>query len=140
MSRGSPFRLCLVFGFAWAALAGAPASAQDAPSQTQPLAQGGARWICSERQKQVCTVNGCQAAAANAQITLLLDGGSYLRCAGDECGDEKIERIATSGLFTTIHAGESILFKVVNDGAAYTEIVAYGLTSLVGHGACTPAP
>ena len=140
MFRGNALRLCLCLGLAGSALAATPAPAQDAPSQTQPLAAGGDRWLCSETRKQVCSVNGCQPAPAGAQITLLLDGGSYLRCEGDHCDSEKIERIAASGLFTTIHAGESILFKVVNDGAAYTEIVAHGLTSLVGHGACAPAP
>ena len=140
MSCGTALRCSLCLGLAWGALGAAPATGQDAPSQTRPLTAGGERWLCSERSKQVCTVNGCQTAPANAQVTLLLDAGEYLRCEGDYCDNEKIERIAGSGLFTTIHAGESILFKVVNDGAAYTEIVAHGLTSLIGHGTCKPAP
>ena len=139
MERSDWGRLAPLAGLAVTMVWAQAAASQDSPSQSRPLAQTSPRWVCQERQKQVCTVNGCQPAPPGAQITLMLDGASYLRCEGGQCDSEPIERIAASGLFTSIGAGDSILFKTVNDGSAYTEIVAHGLTSFVGHGACEPA-
>ncbi len=101
-----------------------------------PFAARSTVWTCRPIARYVCAADGCVSAPALVSVWLNFAAGTYARCDAKGCDTYDIERIEAGRVFSHVTVVPGLLFKVVNDGSAYTEVATAGLVSHVNHGRC----
>ncbi len=103
-----------------------------------PFAARSNVWTCRPIARYVCGAGGCVSAPALVSVKLDFAVGTYARCDAKGCDTYDIDRISAGGVFSHVTVAPGLLFKVENDGSAYTEVATAGLVSHVNHGRCEP--
>jgi len=97
------------------------------------------RWQCSPATKFQCTKEGCEAMQPTVWVTLDFQTSSYSRC--DRKGCDRYEmRESVSGIYTSVALVDrpGTLFKAVNDGSEFVEVITLGTTLMSSYGICSP--
>ena len=106
-----------------------------------PFAARSNVWTCRPIARYVCGTDGCDSAPALVSVKLDFAAGrhgTYARCDSKGCDTYDIDRTSWGGVFSHVTVTPGLLFKVENDGSAYTEVATAGLVSHVNHGRCEP--
>ena len=103
-----------------------------------PFAARSNVWTCRPIARYVCGADGCDSAPALVSVKLDFAAGTYGRCDAKGCDTYVIDRTSWGGVFSHVTVTPGLLFKVENDGSAYTEVATAGLVSHVNHGRCEP--
>ena len=103
-----------------------------------PFAARSNVWTCRPIARYVCGADGCDSAPALVSVKLDFAASTYARCDAKGCDTYVIDRTSWGGVFSHVTVTPGLLFKVENDGSAYTEVATAGLVSHVNHGRCEP--
>jgi len=97
------------------------------------------RWQCSPATKFQCKKEGCEAIQPTVWVTLDFQTSSYSRCDRKGCDRYEMQE-SVSGIYTFVSLvdRQGTLFKVVNDGSEFVEVITLGTTLMSSYGSCSP--